>query len=294
MYKRFGVKSAIAILLLSLCAKTMAQPVTQSLTILGANGNIGDVHAYTEASSDGGVTWGPAYLVDNAGSPHPWGLITGTTAWLNVGPAMAPYGVDQTTLYRIRFNAPSEWVNPQLDFAIKADNAATVWFNGTLAVPYFAGGFGTTVAQPDAEFAANLQPGLNEFLIELQDWGGITGLNYRIDIQMESAEPLSVVDVYEPVIVDSDDDGLADADDACVNSILSATVAINDVDSGVANTINATGCSIADLLDSACSGDFKNHGQFVSCITHAATELRKAGIINNSERSALVKAAAKK
>ena len=97
----------------------------------------------------------------------------------------------------------------------------------------------------------------------------------------------------EPVIVDSDDDGLADADDACVNSILSATVAINGVDSGVANPINAMGCSIADLLDSACSGDFKNHGQFESCVAHAATELRKAGIITNNERSALVKAAAK-
>lgn len=93
-------------------------------------------------------------------------------------------------------------------------------------------------------------------------------------------------------VFDSDDDGITDNNDACVNSILSATVLINGVDSGVANTTNATGCNIADLLDSACTGDFKNHGQFVSCITHAATELRKAGIISNNERSALVKAAA--
>lgn len=98
----------------------------------------------------------------------------------------------------------------------------------------------------------------------------------------------------EPQITDSDNDGLLDDVDACVNSILSATVLVKDVDSGVANTTNAMGCNIADLLDSACSGDFKNHGQFVSCVTHAATELRKAGIISNNERSALVKAAAKK
>ncbi|MDO8273575.1 MAG: hypothetical protein Q7U82_16900, partial [Gammaproteobacteria bacterium] len=94
-------------------------------------------------------------------------------------------------------------------------------------------------------------------------------------------------------VFDSDDDGITDNNDACVNSILSATVSINDVDSGVANTTNVMGCNIADLLDSACSGEFKNHGQFVSCVARAATELRKAGIITNKERSAIVKAAEK-
>lgn len=94
-------------------------------------------------------------------------------------------------------------------------------------------------------------------------------------------------------VFDSDDDGILDTEDMCVNSILSPTVVINGVDSGVANTTNAMGCNVADLLDSACSsGDAENHGQFVSCVTHAASELRKAGIISNKERSAIVKAAA--
>jgi hypothetical protein len=95
-------------------------------------------------------------------------------------------------------------------------------------------------------------------------------------------------------VVDSDGDGVPDNLDACVNSILSNTVVINNNDSGVANTVDALGCSIADKLDIACSGDFVNHGSFVSCVTHTANDLRKTGVINNRESSSLVQAAARK
>jgi len=245
----------------------MTQPQTQSLTILGANGNIGDVHAYTEASSDGGVTWGPAYLVNNFGSDHPWGLIDGTNPWLNVGPAMSPYGVNQTTLYRIRFNAPSEWVNPQLAFAIKADNAATVWFNDELAVPYFTA---QTSAQADAQFAANLQPGLNEFVIEVVDWGGITGLNYRIDIQMESEEPLDVVDVYEPEPL--------------------GNIILGGVDTGVQDRVVEDDILLSAVLEEGsaiCAASARNHGQYVSCMAKLHNSLLAAGIITEEEKDTL-------
>lgn len=99
--------------------------------------------------------------------------------------------------------------------------------------------------------------------------------------------------VFDVFVFDADDDGLTDSEDACVNSIISTTVVINGVDSGVVNTFNAVGCNIADELALTCSGEFKNHGQFVSCVAHKSTELRKAGLINNKERSALVNAAAK-
>lgn len=100
--------------------------------------------------------------------------------------------------------------------------------------------------------------------------------------------------VFNEPVVDSDNDGVLDDVDACVNSILATTVVINMNNSGVTDRVDALGCSIADNLDIACSGDFSNHGQFVSCVAHTANDLRKSGVISNKESSALVKAAAQK
>jgi hypothetical protein len=95
-----------------------------------------------------------------------------------------------------------------------------------------------------------------------------------------------------PDVIDTDMDGILDDADACVNSILSDTVSINGNDSGVANTVSADGCSLADTLDTACSEVVDNHGRFVSCVAHTANSLRKAGAISNRESSSLVQAAA--
>ena len=51
--------------------------------------------------------------------------------------------------------------------------------------------------------------------------------------------------------LDTDHDGIGDVCDACQNSDLSATVMINGCDSGVANPLDADGCTISDLVNGA-------------------------------------------
>ena len=158
-------------------------PTEQTFTILGANGNIGDIDPYTQASLDGGVTWQQAYLTGG----HPWGLIPGTNSWVNYDPDNT-VGLNTRTPYRIRFMVPADFTNPSMVFTLKADNRAIIWINDT----YIDSVDGSATPNvPDQIVAQALHPGLNEIRLTMVDWGGIVGLNYKIDVTMTSAEDIS-------------------------------------------------------------------------------------------------------
>jgi len=91
--------------------------------------------------------------------------------------------------------------------------------------------------------------------------------------------------------VDADLDGLADTADACPTSDRSATLAIDGTQTGVANVLFTSGCTIADLI-AAESAAARNHGAFVSGVAHLVNALRDAGIIQDAERSRIQTAAA--
>ncbi|HEV2833995.1 MAG TPA: hypothetical protein VGW58_01695 [Pyrinomonadaceae bacterium] len=63
-------------------------------------------------------------------------------------------------------------------------------------------------------------------------------------------------------------------------------VLIDGCDSGVPNTVVPGGLTISDLV-ADCAEEATNHGQFVSCIAHVANDLKKKGIINGQQKSAL-------
>ena len=95
--------------------------------------------------------------------------------------------------------------------------------------------------------------------------------------------------------VDTDGDGVGDDADLIDSSILTPTVIIQGTDSGVANTVNSSGISLADLIlyaDFNCGEDAKNHGSYVSCMAKYLNTLKKSGIITDEEKKALQKAAA--
>jgi len=87
---------------------------------------------------------------------------------------------------------------------------------------------------------------------------------------------------------DSDGDGLADDVDECPTSDFSPTVVINGVDTGIPNTdINPAGCTFADLIDEmidTCVASAKNHGQFVSCVSHETNILKRAKTITGRQK----------
>jgi len=151
----------------------------QTLTILGGNGQPGDIDPYIEASRDNGATWQPAFLT----GWHPWNFVDGTNSWINFDPS--PFvGLYEETDYRIRFYIPEEFSDPKMTFTIKADNYAWLSINGRV-LDYITGQASNA---PDLSIDQDLVPGLNEITVRLKDEGGWVGLNYRIDITMYSNE----------------------------------------------------------------------------------------------------------
>ena len=179
---------------------------TQTLTILGGSGSPGAIAANVEYYNPATGNWQPAYLT----GWHPWGFATGTNSWINytTNTASDP-GAGPTTnqtlwyLYRVRFTVPSDAVDPQMTFSVKADNFAQIAINGVTAGGSQQFINNTTMnnvivgaadqVNVDAVFSQNVHPGENTITLNIGDWGGLNGFNFRIDLSMKSSEPLEIV-----------------------------------------------------------------------------------------------------
>ena len=99
------------------------------------------------------------------------------------------------------------------------------------------------------------------------------------------------------VPVDTDLDGIDDLIDECLPSDLSPTVVINGVDTGIPNTAaNAVGCTLADLIQDivdVCLENAKNHGKFVSCVSHETNILKRARTISGNQKGKIQSIVAK-
>jgi hypothetical protein len=93
---------------------------------------------------------------------------------------------------------------------------------------------------------------------------------------------------------DTDGDGVADTEDECPATdpaLLTGTVVIDGVDTGVANTLFPNGCSFADLI-LECAEAATNHGRFVRCVARLANGLKKQGVISGKQKGRVQSAAA--
>jgi hypothetical protein len=185
---------------------------TQTLSILGGSGNVGDVAANVEYYNPATGNWQPAYLANYApyGHPvtHPWGNVAGTNHWINykVDGASDPGASSTNTLwylYRVRFTVPSDAQNAKMTFSIKADNRAQIAINSVSTGATIVGQANQLNA--DAVFSQSVHPGENTITINVGDEGGLNGFNFRIDLSVQSAQPLEIVtpapaDTTPPVI----------------------------------------------------------------------------------------------
>ena len=87
---------------------------------------------------------------------------------------------------------------------------------------------------------------------------------------------------HPPEVLDSDGDGVNNDDDLCP-------------DTDVGSLIDTNGCSGPQVVESDCpvTGDYKNHGKYMSCVSSASGDAQDSGLLTNKERSAIVSAAAK-
>lgn len=90
---------------------------------------------------------------------------------------------------------------------------------------------------------------------------------------------------------DKDLDGVADGGDCEASSNLSPTIVIGGENTGVANFLFSTGCTVSDLI-AHIADDAKNHGQFVSGVSHLTNDLKQQGLITGAEKGAIQSAAA--
>jgi hypothetical protein len=89
-----------------------------------------------------------------------------------------------------------------------------------------------------------------------------------------------------PCGYDSDDDGMGNDQDSCPDSDMSETVVIDGCDSGVSNAVLSNGCTISDEIVK-CGADSRNHGQYVSCVSHLTNDLKHDGVLTGREKGAI-------
>ena len=78
--------------------------------------------------------------------------------------------------------------------------------------------------------------------------------------------------------LDTDGDGVLDSEDQCPST-------------APGELVNASGCSIEDLCP--CEKEWKNHAEYVQCVTHEANQFVQAGIITNAEKGRVLQNAAR-
>jgi hypothetical protein len=138
--------------------------------------------------------------------------------------------------------------------------------NGKRALIYHAG----CLQSPPLEFT-NLEQGI----IDNSTLGGYVQI-----VNAPTIPTNSVSAVYQNIAigaVDLDGDGVADTQDECPNT-------------PPCSIVDAQGCSIDQLAP--CDGDWKNHGQYMAAVAQAAEQFFGEGLISESEKDALISAAA--
>lgn len=98
--------------------------------------------------------------------------------------------------------------------------------------------------------------------------------------------------VANPDQRDTDGDEVGDSCDDCPQSTPSATVVIDECDSGVVNRFFDDGCTMADRIET-CGANARNHGALVTCMSEWVDAWSDEGVIAPNDTGRLVHCAAR-
>lgn len=240
---------------------------------------------------------------------HPWQGASGLSAsWINAWSNLYSQGPSghSWTRYTKEVSGNGEFL-----LNLLADNCSWIYVDGTLV------GFQGLTSTP-SKYPVNLN-GTHTLDFLIFDGGGLAGGMFQLETNTtvvfadndndgltDAEEVLTETDPLNPdtdgdgfndgdevtadsnpndpndiPVVDADNDGVFDADDNCPTTAAGATV-------------DQFGCAgaqnVANLC--ACDDDWKNHGQYVSCVAHAKNDQVNIGLLTQSEGNDLLKAAA--
>lgn len=82
---------------------------------------------------------------------------------------------------------------------------------------------------------------------------------------------------------DADGDGVVDDEDCNRTSVVTPTLIINGIDTGVPNQLFASGCTMADLLATAKAGT-TNHGQYVSAVARLTNQWVEGALMSGAQK----------
>ena len=201
MRKLFAALATIAgILALSLSPTAANAATRQTLNLLGAvtdaNHPVGSADPFTDVTIDGGLTWHPAIIT----ALHPWVTVDGTNAWLNCQSndpndtlGSCSETMPLTALFRYRFWVASDFANTTITGHFDVDNEAYAYLNGTDGAHQLFGLPGDTdTFVPETDIQPLITAGWNTLYVNLQDFGGLSGINYNITIATDSASPMTL------------------------------------------------------------------------------------------------------
>lgn len=123
-------------------------------------------------------------------------------------------------------------------------------------------------------------------LTDIFDWEAEPDPDLAIDFGFSG-----YITSIQALINDADEDGIADEVDQCSASLLDETVSFDGIDSGVANVVDANGCSVMDHY-AACEADQQSSG-FLGysgasyCEQQVAYQLYREGLIDYADVRAL-------
>ena len=96
---------------------------------------------------------------------------------------------------------------------------------------------------------------------------------------------------------DCDGDGVPNGVDQCPATIMGADLVIGACTlTGFGDTVLPTGCTLAESIADTvldCADGAKNHGKFVSCVSHATNTLKKMKLITGKQKGQIQSCAAR-